>query len=70
LDDAGFLGSRGERMPVVISGIQNLAGAGEINAVARLGRRLLARPGLASHDRAELERILAGALPPGLRQGW
>ncbi len=67
LDDATFLGKRGERMRDVIAAIQNLAGSGQLNAVARLGKRVLARPGLAETDRKDLERILREALPPELR---
>jgi hypothetical protein len=69
LDDPSFLGKRGERMPDVISAIQNLAGTGELNAEARLGRRVLARPGLAETDRADLRRLLVETLPPELRAG-
>lgn len=70
LEDVSFLGAKGERLPDVIAAIQNLAGAGDLNAVARLGRRVLARPDLAKHDRADLEQLLANTLPPELRRGF
>lgn len=70
LGDVSFLGAKGERLPDVIAAIHNLAGAGDLNAVARLGRRVLARPELAVHDRADLEQLLANTLPPELRRGF
>ncbi len=64
LDDPA-IGGDPERLGAVVLALENLARAGLVNAVHRLGARLRATPGLAESTREVLERLLAQTLPGG-----
>lgn len=64
LDDATFAG---ERLSVLVGALENLARAGEAEAVAALGKRLGARPDLPPLARGELEQLLRTGPPRRLR---
>lgn len=64
LDDPQ-IGNDPQRLSAVVLALDNLARAGEINAIDRLGQRLRMTPGLTTGARLELEKILARALPGG-----
>ncbi len=58
LDDRELCGARGERLGVIVAALENMASAGENEAVARLGAQLARRPDLPPGARTELERLL------------
>jgi hypothetical protein len=64
LDDPQ-IGNDPQRLSAVVLALDNLARAGEINAIDRLGQRLRMTSGLTTGARLELEKILARALPGG-----
>lgn len=55
------------RLGALVLALENLANAGEINAVDRIGRQLLAAGALNQHSRTSLEELLARTLPRGGR---
>ena len=57
--------SHPQRLGAVVLALDNLARAGEVNAIDRLGQRLRVTDGLTAGARLELEKILARALPGG-----
>lgn len=67
LDDAQLCGTRGERTGILVGALNNLARAGEKDAVERLGRRLSARRDLPPAVRAELEQLLRQGPQPSPR---
>lgn len=64
IDDAVAREDRRELGAIVLA-LENLERAGLVNAIDRLGQRLRACPLLRDGDRANLERLLARALPGG-----
>jgi len=62
LDDATFSADP-SRLGSIVCALQNLASAGDYNAVDRIGKRLLKRTGLLPGDRRRLELILRRVLP-------
>jgi len=64
LEDVELCGARGERAGVLLGALENLARAGELDAMQRLGRRLAARRDLSPAVRSELERLLTEGPPP------
>lgn len=65
LDDPK-LGGNPERLGAIVLALENLARAGMVNAVHRIGTRLLATAGMSPSTRAALDRMLAETLPGGL----
>lgn len=54
-----------QALGAAVLALENLERAGLVNAVDRLAHRLRATAGLSPHDRRNLERIVARALPDG-----
>jgi hypothetical protein len=61
LDDPRF--DEPVRLSALVSALGNLAAQGDVNAVDRVGHRLLARAKLLSQDRERLEELLRRVLP-------
>lgn len=62
LDDPK-LGGNPERLGAIVLALENLARAGMVNAVHRIGTRLKATAGMPASTRESLDRLLAEALP-------
>jgi len=62
LDDPRFA-DREDRVGAVVAALRNIALAGEVNAVDRIGRRMLVHPHLGDEDRRRVEELLARYTP-------
>lgn len=63
LDDVSFSGDP-MRLGQIALALENLVGTGEVNAIDRVGHRLLARTELSPPDRKRVEALLKRVLPP------
>ncbi len=64
LDDPQ-IGGNPARLAALVLAVENLARAGQVNAVHRLGERMLATAGLSPYARSMLDQLLADTLPGG-----
>jgi len=64
LDDPQ-IGGNPERLATLVLAVDNLARAGLVNAVHRLGERMRAASGLSPSAKSMLDRLLADTLPGG-----
>ena len=67
LDDIEFSGDS-MRLGQIALALENLAAAGEVSAIDRVGQRLLAQRNLSASARSRLQVLLKRALPPGAGQ--